>query len=80
METALWIIVGIAIVVGIVFLVRQGLKEQARRLENLKSKVTEDGFTVAKQIIGINNLYIFAVDDTAKKIRIVTEQSSRTLS
>ncbi len=77
-----WILL-IALVLAVIGGVLQGnsnAKKNAARGDNLKSKIGEDGFTPTKTIMGVKNLYTFAVDDTKQKIRILTENSSKTIS
>lgn len=67
-------------VIGGILQANSNAKKKAERGDNLKSKIGEDGFTSSKTILGVNNLYTFAIDETQRKIRILTENTCKTIS
>lgn len=70
-----WIIlVIIVIVVGGILGGRHEIKKTDERTEKLKTKLQSiANFNVSKQVNGINNFYIFAIDNVNNKLALITE-------
>ncbi|CAG5074462.1 hypothetical protein DYBT9623_05149 [Dyadobacter sp. CECT 9623] len=69
-----WIFFGALFIVLIVLAVRHEANKVSERTNIVQSKLASiENFSCSKQINGIKNFYIFAVDDINKKISLVTE-------
>lgn len=67
-------------IIGGVFMVFNGEKQKQKNAETINHKITQNDFDFSKKITGIDNLYVFGVDETRHCIVYATPNSIKSIS